>query len=258
DRGRLPARRPVRKTQAPDASVGRLLRQARSGRRDRDTAAQGRRTMKASRRKPRVAVVGAVGFDFKLTDEQWNEIANESAKLGSISPSKADEVQARPRMEAIIGILRSRKQGRSASISPAEARKELMAISTIAWDLQERLRSLEQSHLLVRHSFSYPKSHPEVMVLSFTKEKGNLRLLEVRANLVAGDIGRGVKDRDAYFLVQVLDDILRECTGRGISRSNKRTNSTREYVKTVCRIADPDMGDGTIERAMKECIKHRP
>src|SRR5215831_1116505 len=109
--------------------------------------------------------------DFKLTDEQWDKIA----KLGSIPPSKADGVNgARPWMEAIIGIHRSRKQGRSASISPAEARKELMAISTIAWDLQERLRSLEQSHLLVRHSFSYPKSHPEVMVLSFTKEKGNL------------------------------------------------------------------------------------
>src|SRR5262249_33702042 len=36
-----------------------------------------------------------------------------------------------------------------------------MAISAVAWDLQKRLRSLEQSHLLVRHSFSHPKSHPE-------------------------------------------------------------------------------------------------
>src|SRR5262249_16767649 len=91
----------------------------------------------------------------------------------SISPSKADEVQARPRMEAIIGILRSRKQGRSASISPAEARKELMAISAVAWDLQKRLRSLEQSHLLVRHSFSHPKSHPQAG-LKHQKEKRSM------------------------------------------------------------------------------------
>src|SRR5262249_91840 len=245
----------ARETPLADASVGRLLRQARSGRRYRDAAAQGRGAMTMSRRKPRAAVIGMVYPGFKVTDGQWDKIR----KPGSNPPSKdAGGNGTGAWMEAIMGMHRARKEGRRASISPAEARKELMAISTIAWDLQERLRSLEQSHLLVRHSFSYPKSHPEVMVLSFTKEKGNLRLLEVRANLVAGDIGRGVKDRDAYFLVQVLDDILRECTGRGISRSNKRTNSTREYVKTVCRIADPDMGDGTIERAMKECIKHRP
>jgi hypothetical protein len=190
--------------------------------------------MTTPRRKTRAAFVGAVYPDFKLTDEQWNEIA----KLGSSS------VAAEARLEATVGIHRLRKQRRSAGMLPAEVRKELMAIAAATWDLQERLRSLEQSQLAP-------------LMLSFANEKKTLRSLEVHLNLLAGDIPRGKKGRDAYFLVQVLDDILCECTGKGISRSNKRTNSTREYVKMVCRIADPDIGDGTIEWAMKDCIKRR-
>jgi hypothetical protein len=195
--------------------------------------------MRTSRYKSRAAIVGAVYPDFKLTDKQWNEIA----RLGEFPASAADEAQ--PMIEAAIRNHRLRKQRRAAAMLPADVHKELMAISAAVWDLQERLRSVEQSQ-------------PVDMVLSFTKEKETLRLLEGRVSLLAGDIERGAKDRDAYYLVRVLDGILRECTGKPIMRSRKRTDNSHEYIKAVCRVADPDIGDGTIERAMKDCIKHRP
>jgi hypothetical protein len=195
--------------------------------------------MRTPRYKSRAAIVGAVYPDFRLTDKQWNEIATP----GEFPASAAAE--ARPMLEAIIGVHRLRKQRRGTAMLPAKLRKKLGGIGAAAWDLQERLRSVEQSQ-------------PVDMVLSFTNEKENLRLLEGRLNLLVGDVKRGAKDRDCYYLVRVLDGILREFTGKGISRSSKRTNGTREYVKTVCRIADSDITDGTIDRAMKECIKRRP
>jgi hypothetical protein len=59
----------------------------------------------------------------------------------------------------------------------------------------------------------------------------------------------------AYFLVNRLNEVLERFTGTAITRSTKRPD-TVEYVKAVCRIADPSVGDGTIIEAVKKAIKY--
>ena len=68
---------------------------------------------------------------------------------------------------------------------------------------------------------------------------------------------RGPKRRaaPAYILVHSLNLILERFTGETITRSTKSPD-TLEYVKAVCRIADPDIGDGTIIEAVKKEIKY--
>ncbi len=64
----------------------------------------------------------------------------------------------------------------------------------------------------------------------------------------------------AYFLVNGLNQILEGFTGRKIERSAKRPDAaepdTVQCVKAVCRIADPDIGNGTIMEAMKKEIHY--
>jgi hypothetical protein len=67
---------------------------------------------------------------------------------------------------------------------------------------------------------------------------------------------RGPKAKNIYSLVSGLDGI-REChTAKKITRSYK-DNASKKYITYVCRITDPDIGDGTIEKAMKDRIKRR-
>jgi hypothetical protein len=70
--------------------------------------------------KPRVAIVGPVYPNFKLTDEQWKEIA----RRGEFPSSDAHEV--RPMIAAIIGIYRLRQQrhATAAAACPEKAAEE--------------------------------------------------------------------------------------------------------------------------------------
>jgi len=58
----------------------------------------------------------------------------------------------------------------------------------------------------------------------------------------------------ANNLVSRLNQILEQFTGKTITRSTK--SQALEYVKIVCRIADPKIGPGTITEAMRREIKH--
>lgn len=80
--------------------------------------------------------------------------------------------------------------------------------------------------------------------------------LELARDRVRGG-KRGAKRQavPAYFLVNHLNEILERFTRKTITRSTKRLE-TMEYVKTVCRIADLAIGDGTIIEAMKKEIKY--
>jgi len=59
------------------------------------------------------------------------------------------------------------------------------------------------------------------------------------------------------LVVFTLDKILLRYCGEGISRSIKRTNKSREYIKAVISIADPSVPVRAIEEAMKRQIKSR-
>jgi hypothetical protein len=79
--------------------------------------------------------------------------------------------------------------------------------------------------------------------------------LRVAARRVKAD-KRGPKTRNVYWLVGNLDGIRGHFTGKKITRSYK-DDASKQYITYVCRIADPDIGDGTIEKAMKDRIKRR-
>jgi hypothetical protein len=59
-----------------------------------------------------------------------------------------------------------------------------------------------------------------------------------------------------HWLVATLDAIRKHVTGKKITRSYK-DDASKKYIAYVCRIADPAVGDGTLELAMKERIKAR-
>ena len=65
----------------------------------------------------------------------------------------------------------------------------------------------------------------------------------------------GPHTKDAYWLVESLDRILENFTGKRISRSYKSTSA--DYVRKIIKIADPEIGSGTIDAAMKACIYGR-
>ena len=175
---------------------------------------------------------------FLLTDGQRDTIS----RLSGIPKNSAD---AWPMIEVLVGTYRSRKAHRqSDEARPAELRSELRALSTDLWKLFGRVQ------LLI-------KRQPPDFAFSFTDELRMLRELELRFFLAAKDIGsakRGPSTRDVYILVSNLAGIREEFTGRKITRAAKRDTS-REYVRTVCQIADPDIGSGTIDDAMKSTIK---
>jgi hypothetical protein len=177
---------------------------------------------------------------FVFTSEQWEKIS----RLSGIPKNAGDAWRM---MEVSIAQYRSRKAHReSVEARPAKIREELRALSKATWKIYERLQLLEE------------RSPPD-FPLSFNGELAMLREVEVRLSLAASEIGNskpGPITKDVYVLVGRLAGILDEYTGKRISRSRKR-GSPRDYLKTVCEIADEDIGDGTIEEAMKSLIKRR-
>jgi hypothetical protein len=186
-------------------------------------------------------VVDLGPVSFTLTDDQRNEISR-------LSGIPKDHPEAWPMIETAIGLYRRRKVLWEHAMLPTEIRKEFKDLSHACWTMQERLRRLVDRQ-------------PPVYELSFTDGLTSLRKLELQFYFMSQDIedGKtGPDTEDAYILVGMLDGIRREFTGRKLTRSEKRTDSSRDYIKAVFRIADPQIGPGTIERAMKDVITRRP
>ena len=62
--------------------------------------------------------------------------------------------------------------------------------------------------------------------------------------------------RTEFLLKLILRRAKNRHTAKKITRSYK-DDASKQYIAYVCRIADPDIGDGTIEKAMKDRIKRR-
>ena len=73
--------------------------------------------------------------------------------------------------------------------------------------------------------------------------------LLVAAHRVEAD-KRGPKAGNVYWLVGNLDGIREQFAGKTITRSYKDDRS-KKYITYVCRIADPHIGGGTIDKAMR-------
>jgi hypothetical protein len=215
-----------------------------------------------------------------LTDEQWKEVA----KLSGI-PETVEE--ARHHIETTIGIFRQFQAGDLGQVPSAKIREELEALADAAKDLHDRLSKLVEVRgaytaltsapslyspyspldRLTDFTGSHQSEHLPSSVQSMMGLDGQRRLSQVldvllrlpKWLLVAAHrvkAKRGPKAGNVYSLVGNLDGIREHFTGKKITRSYK-DDVSKKYITYVCRIADPDIGDGTIEQAMKDRIKRR-
>ena len=215
---------------------------------------------------------------FPLTDEQWSEVA----KLSEIPEGEHD---ARQHIETTIGLFRQFQASDLDRVTRARIREELEVLAVLAQDLNIRLGKLIKerdaynamtgtailySPLDRLTDFAGPHQSEDMpsSVQSITGLDGQRRYLQVldmvqrlpewlrvAAQRVEAD-KRGPKTGSVYWLVGNLDGIREQFTGKRITRSYK-DDLTKRYVTYVCRIADRDIGGGTIEKAMKDRIKRR-
>lgn len=206
-----------------------------------------------------------------LKDDQWREIA----KLSGIQEGADD---ARRHIETALGMFRQFRATDLDRMTSAKIGEELGSLADIARDLDSRLNKLIEE----RDAFTALTGAPnlyspldrltdlagprqsEHLPSSLEGQRRLSQVLDVLLRLpkwllVAVDRvkadKRGPKAGNVYWLVGNLDGIREQFTGKKITRSYKDDDVSRKYITYVCKIADPDIGDGTIDNAMKDRIK---
>ena len=192
---------------------------------------------------------------FPLTDEQWKM----TAKLSGIAEGADD---ARHDIETTIGIFRAMQASDLDRVTPAEIRKQLEALAKLAHDLNSGFSKLLDEPDAYTALIDLDEHRRSSDVLDARRLSEVLDVLSyldwLLPDALRGVEGgkRGPKAKNIYWLVGNLDGIREQFTGKKITRSYK-DDLSKEYISYVCRIADPDIGDGTIEKAMKDRIKRR-
>jgi hypothetical protein len=181
-----------------------------------------------------------------LTDEQWS-------KTATLSGISADNSDARRDIEILLGEFRLR-QSQAIEISdkkPApKIRAEFEALAKDARNLHGRLSRLMENQDAYE---AITLSHPERLSTTL----GMLGRLPKWLVIAAHNLEkrrRGPQAGNVYWLIGNLGEIRRQYTGVRITRSYK-DDASKKYIEYVCKIADPKIGAGTIDLAMKVMIK---
>jgi len=194
---------------------------------------------------------------FRLSDHEWENIATFSNLPAA----------ARPLVEDAIATFRSFETVLRPTAS--ETRKELKDLHKFAADFHWRMAKLVANPFahaaltIVESQERFPRRVVEMRMAEHLRLASSLTILKALAEwlLIAGrrvpatKRGANRKALNVQWLVARLDVIREEFTGKKITRSNKR-GATREYITAVCRIADPTIGPGTIDRAMQLRIRN--
>ena len=193
---------------------------------------------------------------FPLTDEQWKM----TAKLSGIAEGADD---ARRDIETTIGIFRAMQASDLDRVTPAEIRKQLEAQAKLAHDLNSGFsKLLDEPDVYTALIGNLDEHRRSSDVLDARRLSEVLDVLSYLDWLLSDALRRveggkrGPKARNIYWLVGNLDGIREHFTGKKITRSYK-DDASKKYITYVCRIADPDIRDGTIENAMKDRIGDR-
>jgi hypothetical protein len=196
-----------------------------------------------------------------LTDEQWAEVARHSRLPGEARASVGQAIVTYRHWQRII----------DSRPAPREIRAELDRLRSDAEGLLRRLMAAmsdPDAHVAfvrpLRPLKGWPPgtgpisdevAHQRLRSATYELERLATWLALARDRIQRGKTGSKRQAIPAYFLINRLNQILEGFTGKTITRSPKRPDMAK-YVKTVCRIADPDIGEGTITEAMKKEIKH--
>jgi len=182
-------------------------------------------------------------FPFFLTEEQWKE----TAKLSGI-PEGADD--ARHEIEIRIENFHETQASALDRMKPAKICEELGALAEQTSDINNRLSKL------VDAGTALTSEGRQRLLQALDALRGVPKQLLVARYREVAAAKRGPKAGSVYGLVENLDGIREQFTGKKITRSYK-DDLSKEFITYVCRIADPDIGDGTIDKAMKARIKRR-
>jgi hypothetical protein len=198
----------------------------------------------------------------RLSDEQWAEIVRYSGL-----PS-----EARLAIEQIIDHYRNMQAHIDARKMPADLRAEIESLRKNAEALADNLAGgFRDADFYSAIIFSRrpqtgwpPRTGPVADEVALQRIMGAVSELQrlsdwlvlARSRVPRGKQGAKRRSNPAYIAAEILDQILARHTGKNLTRSRKRDDAVK-YVKTVLRIADPDIGNGTIVEAIKKQIKWR-
>lgn len=182
---------------------------------------------------------------FRFSKAEWKLI---SKKAGITSRKGA----ARAAIEGAIGLYRRWEVNNASYASESnETRKELLGLQR---DLSLLAKRLEEQR-------KNPDTLYELSTVSGIDVRQQLddiqAGLESLAERIAGALRpqkRGPRTANVYWLVAELDKIRERFTGLQISRSYKDAAS-KEFIEAACKVANPSIGQGTIDAAMKHRIR---
>jgi hypothetical protein len=191
-----------------------------------------------------------ISSQVEITDEQWDQIV----KVSGLPP------EARAHIARAIALYRCMPD-----YQPSKIRATLKQLSKDTQALCQSLRQLDDNaHAQVVLTITLGSASPDEQ-LARQRSASIQRELQVLAEWLNAAGDRVVKGRPGArtramltaLIVSELDRILEQFTGTNIARSDKADRPGRQYVQAVCKIADPKIGAGSIDAAMKKRISSR-
>jgi len=182
-----------------------------------------------------------------ITDDDWHAIC-------AIIPLPKE---ARLEIDAKIGLYRLWETAKGKPST--QVRKTLQRASRTASELTASIKDLGKPEW--RQLDLLKPKHVERSAIEFLSTvQDQIIILNEWCLASAMQIKR--KRKTSTFplrdFVQTLDDELLKHTGRNIKRSKKRTTDQSErFVHMMCNVANPHLGPGSVDEAMKSIIKSR-
>ena len=183
----------------------------------------------------------------KLSNVEW-------MRLSAIIPMGPN---ARSEIDNAIFVYRLANGFEQQKLRPAEIRNRLLRIAKAAEDFVELVRSMdEEASWLIAHPGTYSNSNENNIFSELLELTSGARLI--------GDWCRYAADRGERHdplprtfwldhLVENIDAVLQRAAGVRARRSK----APRDFVHAVCTLADPSIGPGSIEGALKKLSKNR-
>ena len=199
----------------------------------------------------------AVVMAFQLTDEQWAEILRYSGL-----PS-----EARSEIERVIGEYRHFRANTAARPTPHQMRAYFKGLRNDILAVRNKLKMINifDATFIGFEGLGGPTRRPGVRFEGRDLCENAIHALDSLARWCqgAGDEifvpprGSAREARSIHWLISALDSTREGFTGNKISRSRKKSDTSREYITSACQIADPMISPGSIENAMKKRIMEK-
>jgi len=193
-----------------------------------------------------------------ISDTEWSEIAQLTAF----------PAEARGHLEWAI----TRYRASTTTVRPDFTAKATRSALT---DLYRRLNQLQEDLETLRVNpralvaLTLAHGSGDAFLQAMNDQTSNSRLAAAKSqiacladwfataekNIAKGPAGARANAMCIQFLIRNLDEIHQRFRGTAITRSTKGPRTSRDFIITACRIADPAIGPGSIDDAMKRQIK---